>query len=229
MRSAEKKSAVAASASGTKKRGRSVPNLGSLPDVSDWVLHGDDPGAYTSASESEPDTDAEVEVGVVDRRAINRKERAAEDAESAAKKSTRAPRSRVEKRAVKLVELGPRMRMRLVKVEEGVCSGKVMWHEFVDKSPEEVKQQEQMWEKRRAEKEARRREQRENIEKKRKERKATGKGDEDDENEYDTDDIEHLDDDDLDEMAYEDVSEDEELLGGDGAEDAEMEDADDDE
>lgn len=32
--------------------------------------------------------------------------------------------------AVKLQEIGPRIEMQLVKVEEGLCSGKVMFHEF---------------------------------------------------------------------------------------------------
>jgi ribosome biogenesis protein SSF1/2 len=32
--------------------------------------------------------------------------------------------------AVKLQEIGPRVEMQLVKVEEGLCSGKVMFHEF---------------------------------------------------------------------------------------------------
>ncbi|KAF1812792.1 Brix-domain-containing protein [Eremomyces bilateralis CBS 781.70] len=230
LKSAAKKGAAAAPTGAGKKKGRSVPNLGSLPDVSDWVLHGDDPGSYTSASESEPDTDAEVEVGVMEKRAFpNRNARVAEDGESGAKKPSRpAQNSRVEKRAVKLIEIGPRMRMRLVKVEDGVCSGKVMWHEFVDKSPEEVKKQEKEWERRTAQKDARRKEQRDNIEKKRMEKKPNETAEEGDEmeNEYDTDEIEDLDDEDLDEMAYEDVSDDDELVDADGVEDEEMEDAD---
>lgn len=32
--------------------------------------------------------------------------------------------------AVKLQEIGPRITMQLIKVEEGLCSGKVMFHEF---------------------------------------------------------------------------------------------------
>merc|ERR1712000_8536 len=60
----------------------------------------------------------------------------------------------VERRAVKLVELGPRMRLRLTKVEEGLCSGKVMWHEYIHKNKEEIKELEKRWEKKRAAKAA---------------------------------------------------------------------------
>merc|ERR1712000_477103 len=81
----------------------------------------------------------------------------------------------VGRRAVKLVELGPRMRLRLTKVEEGLCSGKIMWHEYVHKSKDEIKELEKRWEKRRQEKETRKREQKENVERKKAERVASGR------------------------------------------------------
>ena len=87
-------------------------------------------------------------------------------------------RSGVEKRAVKLVELGPRMTLRMTKVEEGVCGGKVMWHERITKSAEEIKKLDKVWEKRRQEKDARKKIQKENVEKKR--IAKGGKEDEDD-------------------------------------------------
>jgi ribosome biogenesis protein SSF1/2 len=40
--------------------------------------------------------------------------------------------------AVKLTEIGPRMRLCLIKVEEGFCSGEVLYHKHVTKTPEEV-------------------------------------------------------------------------------------------
>ena len=81
----------------------------------------------------------------------------------------------VEKRAVKLVELGPRMKLRLTKVEEEVCGGKVMWHEYLEKSSEEIKEMESMWEQRRSDKAERKRVQKENIERKREESGQQGK------------------------------------------------------
>lgn len=123
--------------------------------------------------------------------------RAADGARGAKGESRRAE---VEKRAVKLVELGPRLRLRMTKVEEGVCGGKVMWHEYVRKSREEVRRLEEVWEGRRRERDERRRVQRRNVERKRKEQKEKGKrregegkdgGDEEeDEDEWDSEGLE---------------------------------------
>ena len=67
---------------------------------------------------------------------------------------------------LKLVELGPRLRLRMIKVEEGVCDGRVMWNEYVTKTSAEEKELDQKWEVKRREKEERRKEQRENVERK---------------------------------------------------------------
>lgn len=174
-----------------EKRNRGLPNLGKLEDVADYML---DPSAagYTSASDTEADTDAEVEVTApVRTKVMSKKERERAKAGDATAKKVNAPR--VEKRAVKLVEIGPRMTLRLTKVEEDICGGKVMWHEYVTKSKEELQQLDAVWEKRNKEKEERRRIQRENIERKRKERgEAGGEEDEDEDmediDEYDMDD-----------------------------------------
>ncbi|KAF1978664.1 Brix-domain-containing protein [Bimuria novae-zelandiae CBS 107.79] len=178
-----------------EKKNHGLPNLGKLEDVADYML---DPSAagYTSASDTEADTDAEVEVTApVRAKVMSKKERERAKAGDGASKRT-ANGSKVEKRAVKLVEIGPRMKLRLTKVEEDICGGRVMWHEFVTKSKEEVQKMEAVWEKRNKEKEERRRIQRENIERKRKERGEAGGGegeeDEDEEmediDEYDMDD-----------------------------------------
>jgi ribosome biogenesis protein SSF1/2 len=168
-----------------EKKRKALPNLGALEDVADYLL---DPSAagYTSASDTEVETDAEVEVAApVTRRVLSKREReklASGEKGIKAKTSTRGPK--VEKRAVKLIELGPRMKLRLTKVEEDICGGKVLWHEFVTKSKAEVEKLEQVWDQRKKEKEERRRIQRENIEKKRKERKENGEeGEEEDEDE----------------------------------------------
>ena len=148
-----------------EKKGHALPNLGQLDDVADYLL---DPaaGGYTSASETELDTDAEVEVLETDaRRVLNKKELA--QMRSGEKKPTMERRHHVEKRAVKLVELGPRMKLRLVKVEEGLCEGRIMWNEFVTKSKSEESELEKKWDIKRKEKEARRKEQKENVERKR--------------------------------------------------------------
>jgi len=158
----------------SKKKGKGLPNLGKLDDVAEFLL---DPSAagYTSASETELDTDAEVEVLENTARKVvsnKQKQRAVKAAEMEQKEGRI---SGVEKRAVKLVELGPRMKLRMIKVEEGITEGKVMWHEYMTKSKEEVKEMDKVWDIRRKEKEERRKIQRENIEKKRKARGLSAK------------------------------------------------------
>ncbi|EAS32503.1 ribosome biogenesis protein Ssf2 [Coccidioides immitis RS] len=148
------------------KKDRTVPNLGKLNDVAEYLL---DPSAagYTSASETELDTDAEVEVmESTTRKVLNKKE--LQRMKAGEKKSKTIPSPNVEKRAVKLVELGPRMRLKLMKVEEGLCGGRVMWHALVNKTQAEADKLEETWEQRRKEKELRRQIQKENVEKKKK-------------------------------------------------------------
>ncbi|KAJ5677890.1 uncharacterized protein N7477_003523 [Penicillium maclennaniae] len=159
-----------------------VPNLGKLEDAADYLL---DPSAagYTSASETELDTDAEVEVAEsTTRRVLNKREAQRQKAGENTEKKPTVPG--VEKRAVKLVELGPRMKLRLMKVEDGVCDGRVMWHDFITKSEKEIRQLDQNWAVKRKEKAARKKLQRENIEKKKKDKakaRANGEKVEDDE------------------------------------------------
>lgn len=153
-----------------RKGRRVLPNLGKLEDVADYLL---DPlaegGGFTSGSESEIETDAEVEVLETDiRKTTNRNQRGT--MQSGDGNKLRREGAEVEKRAVKLVELGPRLKLRMTKVEEGVCGGKVMWHEFLCKSKKETEEMDKIWEQRRREREERRRVQKENIERKRNDR-----------------------------------------------------------
>ncbi|KAK3063725.1 hypothetical protein LTS18_013282 [Coniosporium uncinatum] len=209
------------SATAAKDRKRGLPNLGKLEDVADYLL--DPSGAgYTSASETEQETDAE-EVEVLahnTRKVLNRKEkqRAQEARAATAETNGTAHTSRhdnVEKRAVKLTELGPRMKLRLTKVEEGVCTGKVLWHEFVHKTDEEIREMDQVWEERRRVRDERRRQQKENVEKKNKDRKTNGKAgkdnDEDDDELWDSEGF--YDEDGMDDAGEEAGDDDEEMDG----------------
>ncbi|KAK3318834.1 Brix domain-containing protein [Apodospora peruviana] len=168
------------------KKGKkgALPNLGQLQDISEFMIGGENGDGYQTdgTSGSEYDTDAEVEVlDANPRKVLSQKARAA--AAAAAQENGEEDGSRndhVERRAVKMVELGPRMRLRMTKVEEGICAGKVLWHEYLSKSKEEMKELEMKWEQRRKEKEARKKLQRENVEKKRKAKagnKKSGGGD----------------------------------------------------
>lgn len=151
---------------------QAIPNLGKLEDIADYLL---DPSAAGGGftSESEVETDAEVEMQEIDaRKVISRKKLI--DTRNGDEKNIRREGSEIQKRAVKLVELGPRLKLRMTKVEEGVCGGKVMWHEFFSKTKDEEKNLDQVWDRRRREREERKRVQRENVERKRKDGKDSG-------------------------------------------------------
>ncbi|BCS27429.1 Brix domain-containing protein [Aspergillus puulaauensis] len=173
-----------------EKHKSAVPNLGKLEDAADYLL---DPSAagYTSASETELDTDAEVEVaGTTTRKVLTKREMQRMKSGEKVDKKTNAPE--VEKRAVKLVELGPRLRLRLIKVEDGLCEGRVMWHDYIHKSEHEVDALDKNWDKKTKEKEARKKLQKQNVERKKQEKakaRAEGKEVEDDDDELDDEDV----------------------------------------
>ncbi|KAF2086635.1 putative ribosome biogenesis protein Ssf2 [Saccharata proteae CBS 121410] len=202
---------------------KGLPNLGKLEDVADYLLDPDAAGGgYTSASETEGETDAEVEVlADTARKVIGRKEKQRREA-SGKGAAVGGGRSNVERRAVKLIELGPRMKLRLNKVEEGLCGGKVLWHESITKTKEEEREMDRTWEKRRKEKEERRRIQKENVERKKKEKGEKGGDEEEDEEDWDEDmdddawDSEGLDDEGAGDVQGEGGDDDEEMEDDDG-------------
>ena len=127
---------------------RMVPDMGRLGDVSEFFN-----GALSESeiSDSEDDPKSKVEL--------------AQDLDRVNKAKSTAK--------IQLKELGPRLDLELIKVEEGCCEGRVLFHQYVEKTVDEVKTQEQL----RAEKEQlkvkRRKEQEENV--KRKEREEERK------------------------------------------------------
>ena len=131
---------------GTKKivTGK-VPNLGKCADIGEFI----DKGGGLSESEAEEDETSHVSApsGVSVRGVV-----------SGATSS------------VRLVELGPRMSLRLVKIEEGLLDGEILHHEFVEKTEEEKREIRENREKRKREKEKRKKEQEKNIKKKQLER-----------------------------------------------------------
>jgi ribosome biogenesis protein SSF1/2 len=100
-----------------------------------------------------------------------------------------------EKRAVKLVEMGPRLNLRLIKIESGFCGGEVLHHSYIKKTKEEEVQLKSRKEREAAEKVERRTEQERNV-------KAKEKLKETQDVAYDADDF-----DDLMEQDFEDADE----------------------
>lgn len=151
---------------------RNLPNLGKLEDVADYFLDPSTTGnGYSSASDSEFESDAGIEVQESVPKKISTKN-VVNNGRTNSLKVSNSSLSGVEKRAVKLYELGPRMRLRMTKVEEGVCNGKVMWHEYLSKTDEEIKKMEAVWNKRRREKEERKKIQKENVKRKLQDKKG---------------------------------------------------------
>ncbi|CAI4348077.1 BGP_1a_G0010930.mRNA.1.CDS.1 [Saccharomyces cerevisiae] len=162
---------------------KTVPNLHRKEDISSLILD-HDLGAYTSESEIEDD----AIVRVVDNQDVKAKHSQTslsqktpvkttdneerekgieeEDVEMEEPKPSENSQPTPRKKAIKLTELGPRLTLKLVKIEDGICSGKVLHHEFVQKSSEEIKALEKRHAAKMRLKEQRRKEQEENIAKK---------------------------------------------------------------
>ena len=127
-----------------------IPNLSKLSDISDYITGQTSSGAPAPAvlrpgemSDSEPeDEDTQVVLPGKYRGKGN---------------------NQAQKSALKLVELGPRLRIKLYKVERGMASGDVMYHAYENKTPEEVKALKQRKEGEAALKKRRREEQEANV------------------------------------------------------------------
>ncbi|CDK29299.1 unnamed protein product [Kuraishia capsulata CBS 1993] len=141
-----------------KNSARRMPNLAKVGDMSDIIL---DPYAnavgYTSESEVEDDSVVDIKEDVT----VIARNRSATPA--AAEPADQDDKKNVRKRAVKLTELGPRMELDLVKIEEGICSGKVLHHAFIAKTDKEIKQLEQKHAVKRKLKEERKKAQQKNV------------------------------------------------------------------
>ncbi|OWR49457.1 Suppressor of SWI4 1 protein, partial [Danaus plexippus plexippus] len=122
-----------------------IPNLNKCKDMSEFF----DKAALLSESEFEDDGTNQV---VLPQKLSNR----------AAAMHTKS--------ALRLVELGPRMSLQLIKVEDGLMDGEVLFHELVEKTDEEKALIKKKREEKRRLKEKRKAQQAENIKRKEKEK-----------------------------------------------------------
>lgn len=125
-----------------------LPDLSKYKDVSDYIVGGG--GASDSEAEDMEDSRVEIQPG----------HKAIEGHLGA------RPTKEAEEAAVKLTEVGPRMRLSLLKIEDGFCQGEVLYHAHVGKDADEVAARRAEMNKRKAEKEARKQLQRENVQRK---------------------------------------------------------------
>lgn len=162
---------------------KSLPNLHRKKDISSLILD-HDINAYTSESEMEDDEDAIVKIsensqnnkiGVVKQlkkpkldieTGLENEDDEGEEKREVSTTTNNTPYMAPRKKAIRLTEVGPRLNLRLVKIEEGICSGKVLHHEFVYKTDEEIRLLEKRHQAKLRLKEQRKKEQEANIAKK---------------------------------------------------------------
>mmetsp|Transcript_6292 Transcript_6292/g.6801 ORF Transcript_6292/g.6801 Transcript_6292/m.6801 type:complete len:424 (-) Transcript_6292:1007-2278(-) len=130
-----------------------IPNLSKLEDISDYITGKTSSGmqaAPVTGSGAMSDSEAEDETSHI----------------VLPQKYAGKGNMKSQKSALKLVELGPRLRLKLTKVERGLASGDVMYHSYVQKDPNEVKAQREKTAKEAALKKRRREEQEGNVRRK---------------------------------------------------------------
>jgi len=91
-----------------------VPDLSNLNDISEFISK----SGYLSESEAEFDN-GENQVADPDA-------------------TDNGDNLKTSKSAVRLTEIGPRLKLKLIKIQEGVCDGEILYHKYIQKSPEEI-------------------------------------------------------------------------------------------
>eukprot|EP01025_Chloroclados_australasicus_P021105 TRINITY_DN2214_c0_g1_i1.p1 TRINITY_DN2214_c0_g1~~TRINITY_DN2214_c0_g1_i1.p1 ORF type:complete len:457 (-),score=66.00 TRINITY_DN2214_c0_g1_i1:306-1676(-) len=119
---------------------KDIPDLSGFNDISEFIFK----SGYGSESEGEEAEQAKITL-----------------AQTLGRGNIQEHRSRV-----KLQEIGPRLELQLIKVQEGLCDGRVLYHRFIEKTPEEIALQQQEIEEKSKLKEQRRKKQEENVKKK---------------------------------------------------------------
>ena len=131
---------------------KKVPDMSKFNDLADFILHNKGSGALSSDSELDDLPESKIVLP--------------EDYQD--KKGGTSV-------SIKLHELGPRLKLRLLKIEEGLCRGNVVFHALVNKSKAEIKKQQDSLKNKRELKERRKKESGKVREKKRKREKRRTK------------------------------------------------------
>lgn len=169
---------------------KKLPNMAKSKDISDLVLDPYSVGGITSDSEVEDEAIVEIKNDndkVLKRRTPKPKGEDAMEQDEEEVKEEEEEVTTTKKRAIKLTELGPRINMTLVKIEEGILgSSKVIYHANVKKTEKELKALEKKHQQKQKLKAERRAKQQANVkakldkkEAKKARKKARQEGDED--------------------------------------------------
>ncbi len=140
-----------------------APNLGRCKDISEYILgskggadaSNSSVGSITAGAMSDSEAEDETNHVVLPQRYLGR------------------GNAKHQRAALKLVELGPRLCLKLVKIERGLASGDVMYHAFQTKTPEEVNAQRMKLEQAAQLKKQRREQQEANVAQKKRLREAS--------------------------------------------------------
>lgn len=98
---------------------KKVPDMSRFNDLADYIMHNQKKsGGFSSESEADDLPESRIVLP--------------EDYQNKKKDSNVA---------IKLHELGPRMKLKLVKIQEGFCRGNVNFHSYIQLSKSEIKQQ----------------------------------------------------------------------------------------
>lgn len=130
-----------------------IPDISNLNDISDYVLG----GMGASESDYEDAGDGQVELSSKSIKSIR---------ENKKLENKLSNLDEPQKKAIKLEEIGPRMNLTLIKVEEDLFKGGVLYHQFVHKTDEQKHEIDLKIKEKAIEKERRKKDQEANVEKK---------------------------------------------------------------
>ncbi|KAK9370714.1 Brix domain-containing protein [Lipomyces kononenkoae] len=102
-----------------KKLSKQIPSLGKTKDIADFLLRDDAAEMSAVTSESEAEDDDMYDDSLLHQGATRYRSH--------------------EKKAVKLIEIGPRMKLKLVKIQEGLCEGDILYHAYKSSAKVESK------------------------------------------------------------------------------------------
>lgn len=159
----------------SSKLARSLPDLGKAGDIADYLLgnaNGTDGDGFETDASSASEAESDVEDGPGGSSKVTLPSRYVGRGNASG-----------QQRAVRLRELGPRMELRCVKIEEGIPGAakaggsgggnEVLWHDYVQKSGKEGQRLRKEALEREKQRKQRREEQEENV---RRKKEASGKG-----------------------------------------------------
>lgn len=133
----------------------SVPNLGTAEDISEILHHRSTSAGYATSDSEFEDEDSKIKAPVKQSR-------------SQGQQKSHQQSASLNQSVVQLTEVGPRLKLLVYKVEDGLFTGEVQYHAFQEKTKEEIlalrehhKAQKELLEERKAK-------QQENVERKRK-------------------------------------------------------------